>query len=255
MRLCIDKINYAYGRHHVLHDISFEAEENTVVSVLGSNGAGKSTLLKCMSNILLPLSGRVQLDGTNILDLSGKDLAKHIGYVPQSVPVSRMTVFDAVLIGRKPHIQFTVSEEDIEKTSDVIDVMGLAPLALRYLHQISGGEFQKVQIARAIAQESQILILDEPSSNLDISNQHKTMQMIEHIVRAKGVCTIMTMHDINLAIHYSDKFLFLRNGIMEAYGGVEVITEDLVQRVYGIESEIINHKGAPLVICKPGAQA
>jgi len=248
MRLSVDKINFAYGQHHVLQDVSFDAEDNTVISVLGSNGAGKSTLLKCMTNILRPRSGSVLIDGTGVLDLSGKELARHIGYVPQSVPVSRMTVFDAVLMGRKPHIKLAVTEEDLEITGAVIEAMGLAPLALNYLDRISGGEFQKVQIARAIAQEPQILILDEPSNNLDISNQHRTMAMVEQIVRSKGVCTIMTMHDINLAIHYSDKFLFMRDGRVEAYGGVEVITEDLVRRVYGIDSEIIDHRGVPFVV-------
>ena len=248
MTFRVENIDFSYGSLPVLQDVSFEAEQKQIISVLGANGAGKTTLLKCMCNILLPHHGHIKLDGRDLLSLSGRELARHIGYVPQSVPPSKMTVFDGVLIGRKPHIELAVSKRDIAITSTVIDLMGLAPLALRYLNQISGGEFQKVQIARAIAQESQVLILDEPSNNLDIANQHKTMHLVENVVRSRGVCTIMTMHDINLAIHYSDRFIFLCNGKVAAYGGKEVITEALIEQVYGIKSEIIDHRGVPFVV-------
>jgi len=248
MTLRIESIHFSYGSQPVLGDISFEAEQNQIIAVLGANGAGKTTLLKCLCNILRPQRGRIMLGKKDVLGLSGRELAKLIGYVPQSVPPSRMTVFDGVLIGRKPHIELAVSKTDVAITSSVIDLMGLAPLALRYLNQISGGEFQKVQIARAIAQESQVLILDEPSNNLDIANQHKTMHLVESVVRSRGVCTIMTMHDINLAIHYSDRFIFLCDGQVAACGGLEVITEELIEKVYGIESEIVDHRGVPFVV-------
>lgn len=248
MTFRVENIDFSYGSLPVLQDVSFEAEQKQIISVLGANGAGKTTLLKCMCNILRPHHGLIKLDGRDLLSMSGRELARHIGYVPQSVPPSKMTVFDGVLIGRKPHIELAVSKTGIAITSAVIDLMGLAPLALRYLNQISGGEFQKVQIARAIAQESQVLILDEPSNNLDIANQHKTMHLVENVVRSRGVCTIMTMHDINLAIHYSDRFIFLCNGKVAAYGGKEVITEALIEQVYGIKSEIIDHRGVPFVV-------
>jgi len=205
-------------------------------------------LLKSMCNIHRPQKGDIMVEETNILGLSGRELAKNIGFVPQTVPMSRMTVFDSVLIGRKPYIEFSATKDDIRKTSEVIDAMGLSHLSLRYLNQISGGEFQKVQIARAIVQEPKVLILDEPSNNLDISNQHTTMHMVEKAVRSRNVCTIMTMHDINLAIHYSDKFLFLADGEVAAYGGLDVITEELIERVYGIPSDIVEHRGVPFVV-------
>ena len=121
-------------------------------------------------------------------------------------------------------------------------------LALRYCDEISGGEFQKAQIARALVQEPSVLILDEPTNNLDIANQHKTMHMIMDAVRMRSMCTIMTMHVINLAVHYSDRFLFMKDGLVAAYGGLEVITEDLIRDVYGIDAEIVDHKGVPLVV-------
>lgn len=248
MMLDVRKLNFSYGERRILKDISFKAESNTVVSILGSNGAGKTTMLKCINKLLKPDSGEVYVDDVNVLELENKDLARSIGFVPQSVPVSRMTVFDSVLIGRKPHFELTASKKDIAITGDVIDALGLSKLSLRYLNEISGGEFQKVQIARAIVQEPKVLILDEPTNNLDITNQHITMHMVEDAVRARGMCTIMTMHDINLAIHYSDKFLFLSGGEVAAYGGMDIIDEELIRKVYGIDADVIRHRGVPFIV-------
>ena len=157
-------------------------------------------------------------------------------------------MFDTALIGRKPHMDWGMTKRDYEITWEILKALKLDHLALRKSNEISGGEFQKVQIARAIIQEPDVLILDEPSNNLDISNQHRTMHTIMDFVRSRGMCTIMTMHDINLAVHYSDKLLFLKDGKVAAYGGMEIVTEDLIEQVYGIESEIIYHRGVPLVV-------
>lgn len=161
-----------------------------------------------------------------------------------------MSVFDAVLVGRKPYMDWFASDEDLSKVSDVIDALGMSDLSLKYLDEISGGEFQKVQIARSIVQEPSVLILDEPTNNLDISNQHRTMSMIMDAVRSRGMCTMMTMHDINLAAHYSDRFLFFRDGRVAVYGGPEIITEDLIRDVYEMEVDVLEHRGVPMVVPK-----
>ncbi|MBP6021418.1 MAG: ABC transporter ATP-binding protein [Candidatus Methanomethylophilaceae archaeon] len=241
-------IHFSYGSREILRGISFDAEDNSIISILGSNGAGKTTLLKCLCRIHNPNSGSVIIGENNVTGLNGRELAKNIGFVPQSVPVSRMTVFDSVLIGRRPYIELSATRSDIEKTSAVIDALGLSHLSLRYMDEISGGEFQKVQIARALVQEPKVLILDEPTNNLDITNQHVTMHMVEDAVRSRGMCTIMTMHDINLAIHYSDKFLFLSGGEVAAYGGMDVIDEELIKKVYGIDADVLRHRGVPFVV-------
>lgn len=248
--LSVEGLQFSYGDHLVLDGISFKVNEGEIVSILGSNGAGKTTLLKSMCNIHRPQEGKIMVDGKDILSLSRRDLAKYVGFVPQSAPASRMTVFDSVLIGRRPYIEIGSGENDIRMTAEVIDSLGLSHLSLRYLNEISGGELQKVHIARAIVQQPKVFILDEPTSSLDISNQHMTMHMIEDAVRSRNMCTIMTMHDINLAIHYSDRFLFLAEGKAVAYGGIEVIDERLVKEVYGIDAEIIDHRGSPLVVPK-----
>ena len=248
MILNVENVSFSYGSTKILDDISFSADKNTVISILGSNGAGKTTLLKCMCRLLRADNGNVNIDGTDVLNLTGKELARNIGYVPQSTTPSRNTVFDLVLLGRNPYFEIGAGKADVEKTADIIDRMGLSHLSLRYLDEISGGEYQKVQIARAIVQEPKVLILDEPTNNLDITNQHTSMHMIEDVVRSAGMCTIMTMHDINLAIHYSDKFLFLNDGKVAAYGGMEIINSDLIKEVYKMDVEVVEHKGVPLVV-------
>jgi len=246
--LSVENLEFSYKTKKVLQDISFEAEGNSVVSLLGPNGVGKTTLLKCICNIHRPQKGVVSVNGTDVLKLSRRELARHVGYVPQKSPAVRATVFDSVLIGRRPYIEWNATQDDISKTWAAIRALGLEELSLRYLDELSGGEFQKVQVARAIVQEPDVLIMDEPTSNLDIANQHMTMHMVIDAVRSKGVCTLMTMHDINLAVHYSDRLLFMKDGRIAAYGGTEIITEELVKEVYGIDVDVIDHRGAPFII-------
>ena len=246
--LSVRDIEFSYGERKILDGISFDADENSIISILGPNGTGKTTLLKCMCNLHRPQGGSILVDGKDVLAMPGREIAKHIGYVPQSTVPTRNTVFDTALIGRKPHMDWGMSKKDYDITWETLRALKLDHLALCKANEISGGEYQKVQIARAIIQEPKVLILDEPTNNLDISNQHRTMHTIMDFVRSRGMCTIMTMHDINLAVHYSDRFLFMKDGKIVAYGGPEVITEDLIRDVYNIESEIIYHKGVPLVV-------
>ncbi len=246
----VKNIRFSYGKNEVLKGISFQSMENTVISILGPNGTGKTTFLKCICGVHKPSSGEILVDGTDISKLGGRELAKKIAFVPQSAPTSRISVFDSILIGRKPYIEWGATRKDLDKVTEIIDALGMSDIALKYTDEISGGEFQKAQIARAIVQEPSVLILDEPTNNLDISNQHRTMHMIMDIVRERGMCTIMTMHDINLAVHYSDKLMFIKDGRIIAYGGTEIVTEELIKEVYGIESDIIYHKGIPLVVPK-----
>jgi iron complex transport system ATP-binding protein len=246
----VKDVFFSYGSKEVLKGISFSFEDNGILSILGPNGTGKTTFLRCVCGQSKPSSGTISVDGTDITRLRGRELARKIGYVPQAAQASRMSVFDSILMGRRPYIDWMASEEDIDKVTEVIEGLGMESLSLKYLTEISGGELQKTQIARAIVQEPSVLVLDEPTNNLDIANQHRTMEMISGIVRSRGMCTVMTMHDINLAVHYSDSFLFLKDGKIAAYGGSEVITEELIKEVYGMEVEIIDHRGLPFVVPK-----
>lgn len=246
--LNVDAIEFSYGESKVIDGLSFQAGDDEVISILGPNGVGKTTLLKCLCNFQIPQKGSITIDGKDVSDLSSRELAKNIGYVPQRASSNRSTVFDSALIGRRPYIEISATKKDLDITWSVLEALGLDGLYLRYVDEISGGELQKVQIARAMVQEPRILILDEPTNNLDIANQHVTMHTIIDAVRSKGMCTIMTMHDINLAVHYSDRLMFMKDGKIKAYGGPEIISEELIFDVYGIRSDVIMHKGVPFVI-------
>ena len=244
----INDIHFSYDTTEVLKGISMSADSNEIVSILGPNGVGKTTLLRCICNTLAPSSGTIRICDHDLSELKPKEQAKLVAYVPQKADVSRTTVFDSVLIGRRPHMGITYSDRDLEIAWDVIKSLKLGDKSLDYVDEISGGEFQKVQIARAITQEPKLLILDEPSNNLDIANQHITMRMIENVVRGRNICTIMTMHDINLATYYSDKFVFVKDGGIAAFGGQEVITSEVIKSVYGIDVDVIEHKGQKVVV-------
>lgn len=249
--LTVENIRCSYDEKEILKGVTFDAEENSVVSILGPNGVGKTTLLKCICNIIKPSSGNVTISGYDVKGLRMRELAKHIAYVPQYVERSNIRVFDSVLIGRRPYIEWSTTKNDLELTWSALESLKIGDLASRFVDEISGGEYQKVQIARAIVQEPELLILDEPTNNLDISNQHITMHTIINAVRSRGMCTLMTMHDINLAVHYSDKFIFVKDGTVISQGGPEIITEELIEEVYGVRSDVIIHKGKPFVIPHP----
>nr|WP_243686846.1 ABC transporter ATP-binding protein [Methanobacterium formicicum] len=175
---------------------------------------------------------------------------KKIGYVPQNSETGYITVFDAVLLGRKPYIKWDVSRGDIELTEKVLKVMGLEDYSLRYINELSGGELQKVVIARALVQEPQILLLDEPTSDLDLKNQLEVMKIIKDVSSTRKIASVVVMHDINLALRYSDKFIILKDGQVFTTGGKEVITPEIIKETYGVDVHVTNYEGIPVVIPK-----
>ncbi len=159
-----------------------------------------------------------------------------------------MKVYDHVLLGRKPHFKWGPGKEDHRSAMDAIGMLGLESLALRYADELSGGEFQMVQIARALAQDPRAILFDEPTSSLDISNQHRLMGTIRTLIHAGSRSAVMTMHDINLALRYSDKFLLLKDGRILAAGGREIIDPEAIRAVYGMEARVVEAGGYPLVV-------
>ena len=248
MILSVDGVEFAYRSRKVLNNIKFEVKRGEVVSILGVNGAGKSTLLKCINKILKPKRGTILIDNFDINQLDSLELAKKVGYVPQRAEGNYMTVFDAVLLGRKPHIKWEVSDRDIEITHKVLKLLNLEDYALRYTNELSGGELQKVIIARALVQEPQILLLDEPTNNLDLKNQLEVMRIIRDISKSQNIASIVVMHDLNLALRYSDKFIMLKDGVIYAEGGKEIINPENIRAVYGVDAYIENVKGIPVVV-------
>ena len=244
----VNNINFAYRSKKVLDGVSFTVKEDDVVSVLGPNGVGKTTLIKCISKVLTPDAGSVFIEGSDLHRMSKKDIAKNIGYVAQRSETSRTTVFDSVLLGRKPHFEWDVTEKDIRLVGRVLHLLGLDGLALKYIDEISGGEYQLVQIARVLVQQPKVILLDEPTSSLDLSNQHMIMHLIRNIVKKNHMAAIMIIHDLNLAIRHSDKFVLMKDGKVYSVGGHGVITPENIKAVYNIEAYVESVRGIPVVI-------
>ena len=248
MKLAVESLSFSYGTLEVLRNIGFEAAPGTVTAILGPNGCGKSTLLRCLNGLLKPDAGRVLIDDIDLSLLSSRDIARRVGYVAQRNEAARLTAFDAVLLGRTPHLGFHVGRHDLEITQAVIQSMGLNELSMRYIDQMSGGELQRVCIARALAQEPSFLLLDEPTSSLDLRNQYDILGTVRHLAVEHGVTVLLTMHDLNSTLRVADRVIFLRAGEVFADGNPDEVTPDIVAAVYGIDVDIIYHDGRPVVI-------
>lgn len=248
MTLSVEDLTFFYRNREVLNEIAFSIGRCEIVAILGPNGVGKTTLLKCLNRILQPRDGVVYLDGKNLFRLDGCEIARSIGYVPQRIETGRLTAFDAVLLGRKPHIGWDLSEKDLRMVDAVFRRLEMEHLRLAYIDEMSGGELQKVAIARALVQEPKILLLDEPTSNLDLKNQVAILSTIARIVHEHGISAVMTMHDLNHAIRYADRFIFLRDGRIHAHGGPETITPQTIEEVYGLPVVIGKLGGVTCVV-------
>jgi iron complex transport system ATP-binding protein len=244
----VNGIDFSYGNRQVLNGVSFAIKEKDLVSVLGPNGVGKTTLIKCINRVLIPETGSVFMGGSDLHRMSKKDIAKNIGYVAQRSETSKTTVFDSVLLGRKPHFQWDVTEKDLRLAGRVLHLLGLDGLALKYVDEISGGEYQLVQIARVLVQQPKLILLDEPTSSLDLANQHMIMHLVRNIVKKNHMAAIMVIHDLNLAIRHSDKFVLMKDGTVFSVGSLEIITPENIKAVYNIDAYVERVKGVPVVI-------
>jgi iron complex transport system ATP-binding protein len=247
MILSVQDLSFSYNSHPVLQDVRCDARPDEIVAILGPNGAGKTTLLRCMNATLQPKTGAI-LGEQDILSLSRMEIARSIAHVPQHTEPPRVTAFDAILLGRRPWIGMNVHRDDILKVQAIIEQLHLSGLALRHVNAMSGGELQKIVIARALVQEPRVLLLDEPTSSLDLKNQHEIMRFIRSVVHTHHLTALMTMHDLNLALHYADRFILLKEGMVYAAGGEEVITPELIEEVYGVPVAIRRWGGRNVVV-------
>lgn len=244
----ISKLTYAYGKNEVLKDISVCVEPGECVGILGNNGAGKSTLITCINRIRQPKSGQVLIDGQNIQKLRRNAMARKVAYVAQKNEMTNATVFDCVLLGRTPYIKWAIGREDLELCEEMIEQLGISHLKLRNVDQLSGGEMQKVMLARALVQQPELLLLDEPTSNLDPKNQYEMMALVQKIAREKNIAVMIVIHDLNLALRYCDKFYFIKDHVGYSYGGIETVTAQTIQDVYGINATVTVFEGKPIVV-------
>lgn len=248
MILSVQGLHFKYPSHKVLSDVSFSLKKGECLAILGTNGTGKSTLLKCINRILKPEKGTVIIDKNDVEKINQVKLAQKIGYVSQSSQSFRTTVFDTVLIGRKPYIKWDVTKNDLDIVNRAIQMLELEEYSLRYIDELSGGEFQKVLIARAIAQEPDILMFDEPTSSLDLKNQIEVINIIKKVVKSKNISAVVTIHDLNLALRLADKFILLKDGKIFAAGGIEIMTSENIQYVYSVPVRVGKFENTPIII-------
>lgn len=214
------------------------------LAVLGNNGVGKSTLLKCFNHILSADSGKVMLDGEDLLAMPILEVAKRAAFVSQNVPSTQMTVHDVIMLGRKPYMRWGFTEADHAIVHEVMERLNLVgDIQGRFLNQLSGGERQKVMLARALAQQPKVLLLDEPTSSLDIRNQYQVLQIVRDICHADGISAIIVIHDINLALRFCDRFLLMRKGQVYKYGDLSVLDSEALKAVYDVSAKIVEVGG------------
>ena len=227
----IKNLSFSYEKK-ILDNINLELSYGNIYALLGMNGCGKSTLLKNIVKVLTPDNGSIELDGKDIVKMKRKDASKIIAYVEQENRNNDMSVYDCILLGRKPYIKYFPTDNDHKIVSDIMTFLNLGQFALKKTRELSGGQLQKVLIARALAQEPKILLLDEPTSALDLKNQVEVMNLVKRYAKEKNIITIVSIHDVNLSLHYADKFIMLRDSKLYKLGGIDIINEKNLTHLY-----------------------
>ncbi len=249
MILEVKNLSFAYANNQVLDDVSFQIESGQFVGVLGNNGTGKTTLIKCINNILKPKSGEIVINNMPSDQIKKGKIAQEIAYLSQQTELIPFSVFETILLGRKPFMKFSPTKNDIKIVEDIIQRMGLCDIAHKNLDELSGGQLQKVMIAKALSQEPKILLLDEPTNNLDIKSQHELLKEVKEFCKS-GITVIAVLHDVNLALRYCDKFLFLKDKTIISSAVREDITEQLLKDVFDIDLCLIETLGQTQVLAK-----
>lgn len=241
MSLVVNNVSFAYKNNKmILDNISLEVKQGEVLGILGPNGTGKTTFLKCINNIHIPCNGTISYEGKVLGKLNYDEIAKIIAYVPQYTDnFFPMNVVDTVMMGRMPYVKKNYSNEDKEIAFSIIKKMNLEKFAFRNIKEMSGGERQRVFIARAMAQQPKIIILDEPTSSLDLYNQLFILHTITQLAKENNITIIMTIHDLNLASMFCDNILMLKDAHIFAHGKpASILTAENIYEMYKVRTEI-----------------
>ncbi|MGN2365160.1 ABC transporter ATP-binding protein [Streptomyces luridiscabiei] len=253
-QLTAERLTLGYGDRTVVSSLDLVVPPGAITVVVGANACGKSTLLRSMSRLLAPREGRVVLDGKEVHRLPAKELARTLGLLPQSpVAPEGITVSDLVGRGRHPHQSMFSrwNEKDDAAVASALEATATEPLADRAVDELSGGQRQRVWIAMALAQQTDLLLLDEPTTFLDASHQMEVLDLLTDLNRSRGTTIVMVLHDLNLAARYADHLIALADGTLHAFGPpAEVLTEETVRAVFGLESRVIEDpvSGRPLML-------
>ncbi|HPJ31159.1 MAG TPA: ABC transporter ATP-binding protein [Methanothrix sp.] len=243
-------IEFGYNSSPILKDVSFEIGPSKLVSIVGPNGSGKSTLIKCIDRILTPARGSILIDRKEVTKMDRMEIAKNLSYVPQSsARTFSSNVFDTILMGRRPHIGWLSSSDDEEKVWEVLRLLGIEDLAMSGFGELSGGQQQKVLIARALVQETKVMLLDEPTSNLDIWHQLDVMNIVSDLVKKRRMTALLALHDLNLASKYSDGIIMMKKGRIMAVGDpASVLTPENIEAIYNVEVAVRSQSEEPFIV-------
>jgi iron complex transport system ATP-binding protein len=255
LKIEVENLTLGYGRHAVVRDIGFSLEPGRMTGLVGPNGCGKSTIIKSISRVLSPIAGSIKLNGRDVSRIPYIELARFLGVVPQ-IPLlpGNFTAFEVVLMGRNPHLGFFQyeGEKDMAIARDAMKKTRTTHLAVRRIGELSGGEIQSVVIARVLAQQTECILLDEPTSNLDIGRQIEVLDLMKKMC-AEGLTVGVALHDLNLAVQYCDYLILLHEGRIKAEGmPSQVVTQENIRDVYGEGNTVHIIDGLPAVLPKAG---
>ena len=239
---------YSRRAEPVLRGVSLTLNDGEIGILLGKNGAGKTTLFQCILGLAAPESGSIRFDGGDLLKMPRRERAKLVAYVPQHIHFGALSVFDSILLGRVSRFGMQPGREDIEAAEHILAEMHLEPLANRSAEELSGGEKQKIAIARALVQEPRLLIFDEPTGNLDIANEELIIDEAKKAARQRGVAILSSLHDLNQALCLGDKFFLLRDGAVRYAGDESVLTSEVIGDIFDIQSRIITVDGKKVIL-------
>ena len=246
----IRNLRFRYSRRAqpVLDGVDLTLRDGEIGILLGRNGSGKTTLFKNILGICRPEEGSILFDGEDLTRLSRRERARRIAYVPQSIHFGALSVFDTVLMGRISYFGYKAGREDEAAVEAILRDMRLEPYAARNVEELSGGERQKIAIARALAQEPRLLVFDEPTGNLDISNEQLIIEEARRAAREKGIAILTSLHDLNQALDLGDRFFFMKSGKIRHAGGEEIVTEEVICETFDAQVRIAQIEGKKIII-------
>ena len=246
----IQNLRFRYSRRGpmVLDGVDLTLRDGEIGILLGKNGSGKTTLFKNILGIQKPASGSLRFDGEDLLRMNRRERARRIAYVPQSIHFGALSVFDTVLMGRVSYFGYKAGREDQAAVETILRDMRLENYAARNVEELSGGERQKIAIARALAQEPRLLVFDEPTGNLDIANEQLIIEEARRVAAEKGIGILTSLHDLNHALDLGERFFFMKGGRIRHAGGSEIVTEDVIRETFDAEVRIMEIEGKKIII-------